>query len=313
MNIIAELKSITRTRKILNSLLWVIVGGAVFYSLMTSTPLVSDHSQWSWSGWALGLLTDAAFVLAISADAVLSKHGMNGGKWAVAFRWVTGAASLFLNTWGSVSEKDWVGVAIHSIAPAVLVCAAEVAPAYRRRFRDLELQLSGSQSQVQSELTEVHGSESEVHTGSGSKPEVHSSGSHALNEVQGSPSPALLNDEVQSELAGTQVHSSGSQTNGEPRAGKYLPIPAASSSGSDTEVHSSGSQVHSGLGSKVQGSKSRGSSSQVQVQSEPGSNGEVIRAGFMNQRSASEVAREIGVSGSYVSRKYKELREELTA
>ena len=282
MNIIAELKSITRTRKILNSLLWVIVGGAVFYSLMTSTPLVSAHSQWSWSGWALGLLTDAAFVLAISADAVLSKHGMNGGRWAVAFRWVTGAASLFLNTWGSVSERDWVGVAIHSIAPAVLVCAAEVAPAYRRRFRDLELELAGS------------------HTGSGSQVQGSQPGVQSeLTEVHGST--------VQSELASTQVHSSGSRPNGEPRAGEHLPIPAVQSgSGSKPEVHAGSSSDP--------GSKPRGSSSQAGSKvhsSSPGSNAEAIRGGFMNKKSASEVAREIGVSASYVSRKFKELREEL--
>lgn len=142
MNIQEELKSVTRTRKLLNSMLWVIVTGAVFYSLMTSTPLVSAHSQWQWSGWALGVLTDAAFILSISADAVLSKHGMDGGKWPTAFRWVTGLASLFLNTWSSVAEGDWVGVAIHAIAPAILICASEVAPIYRRRFRDLELLLT---------------------------------------------------------------------------------------------------------------------------------------------------------------------------
>lgn len=142
MNVIAELKSVTRTLKTINTMLWGIVSGAVFYSLMTSTPLVSSHSQWSWSGWALGLMTDAAFVLAISADAALSKHGMNGGKWPAAFRWVTGTASLFLNTWESVAMKDWVGVAIHSISPVILVCAAEVAPIYRRKFRELESQLS---------------------------------------------------------------------------------------------------------------------------------------------------------------------------
>ncbi|MDP5311992.1 hypothetical protein [Streptomyces poriferorum] len=142
MNVTEELKSVTSTRKLLNSMLWVIVTGAVFYSLMTSTPLVSAHSQWQWSGWALGILTDAAFILSISADAVLSKHGMDGGKWPTAFRWVTGLASLFLNTWSSVAEKDWVGVAIHAIAPAILICASEVAPIYRRRFRDLELLLT---------------------------------------------------------------------------------------------------------------------------------------------------------------------------
>ncbi|MGW3087787.1 hypothetical protein [Streptomyces sp. NPDC001108] len=142
MNVTEELKSVTRTRKLLNSMLWLIVTGAVFYSLMTSTPLVSSHSPWAWSGWALGVLTDAAFILSISADAVLSRHGLSGGGWPVAFRWITGLASLFLNTWGSVADGDWVGVAIHSIAPAILICASEVAPIYRRKFRDLEALLT---------------------------------------------------------------------------------------------------------------------------------------------------------------------------
>lgn len=231
MNIINELKSIKRTRKLVNGMLWFITGGAVFYSLMTSTPLVSRHSQWSWSGWILGLLTDAAFVLALSADATLSKYGKTGGKWPGFFRWATGVASLFLNTWNSVDERDWVGVAIHSIAPVILVCASEVAPIYRRKFRDLELELAGSHVQGSKPVVQS----SEVHPGSGSQ--------------------------VQSELAGSKVQ---------------VQVQAGSSSG-----HSSGS------------------------------NGEAIRAGFTNNRTASEVAREINVSASYVSRKYKELREEL--
>jgi hypothetical protein len=257
MNVINELKSLTRTRKIVNGMLWFITGGAVFYSMMTSTPLVSSHSQWSWSGWVLGLLTDAAFVLALSADATLSKYGKTGGKWPGFFRWTTGVASLFLNTWNSVSERDWVGVAIHSISPVILVCASEVAPIYRRKFRDLELELAGSQ---------VHSSGSKTAV---QCPEVHS-GSSSLAAVRG-----------QSELA--QVPGSG--------------VHAVASSGSRVQPGSSSNtevQVHSG--------SSSGS----------GSNGEAIRAGFMSQKSASEVAREIGVSSSYVSRKYKELREELT-
>jgi hypothetical protein len=123
-------------------MVWLIVTGAVFYSLMTTTPLVAAHSEWEWSGWALGVLTDAAFILSISADATLSRHGVKGGRWPTAFRWATGLASLFLNTWSSVDTGDWVGVAIHSISPAILICAAEVSPIYRRMFRDLELTLT---------------------------------------------------------------------------------------------------------------------------------------------------------------------------
>lgn len=221
-----ELTSIRRTRKTVNSMVWVIVGGAVFYSLMTSTPLVSAHSEWRWSGWALGILTDAAFVLSISADSVLSRHGIRGGRWPTIFRWATGVASLFLNTWGSVSVKDWVGVAIHSIAPAVLICAAEVAPIYRRKFRDLEMELTGQVMEVK--VTRVV--------------------SRNRSQIQGS------------QVTKAEVTSPGSE---------------------------------------------------VQSSSDLTENQRAIRDGYLNQRKAADVAKEIGVSPSYVSRQYRKIREEL--
>jgi hypothetical protein len=228
-DITSELNSVTRTRKVVNLMLWFIVAGAVFYSLMTSTPLVSQHSKWSWSGWALGLLTDAAFILAISADAVLSKHGLGGGKWAVAFRWVTGIASLFLNTWTSVSGRDWVGVAIHSIAPLILVFAAEVAPIYRRKFRELEVNLS---EQVK-EFTVT---------------------------------------KTVSRRSSLQVKSTVQSSHSEDSPASSEPIP---SSPPLTK------------------------------------NQQAIRDGFLAGKKAAEVAREIGVSNSYVSTQYRKIREEL--
>lgn len=234
-DITSELKSVTRTRKVVNFMLWVIVAGAVFYSLMTSTPLVSSHSVWHWSGWALGLLTDAAFILSISADAMLSKHGLGGGRWAVAFRWVTGLASLFLNTWSSVAHGDWVGVAIHSIAPVILVFAAEVAPIYRRRFRDLELNLTEQVKEFT--VTKVVSRRSSVQSS-----EVHSS--HVTSSVQNSED--------------------------QPARGSDIP-------------------------------------EEVQLTD----NQRAIRDGFLAGKKAAEVAREIGVSGSYVSGQYRKIRGEL--
>ncbi|MFF0202792.1 DUF2637 domain-containing protein [Streptomyces sp. NPDC005017] len=137
-----ELRSVRRTRKTVSVTVWIIAGAAIIFSLMTGAPLVSAHSQWEWTGWLLPVLVDAALVLSLSADAVLSKHGLKGGRWPTGFRWITGLASLFLNTWGSLSSGDWVGVAIHSVAPVILICASEVAPIYRRKFRDLELTLT---------------------------------------------------------------------------------------------------------------------------------------------------------------------------
>ena len=226
-DITSELKSVTRTRKVVNFMLWIIVAGAVFYSLMTSTPLVAAHSVWSWSGWALGMLTDAAFILSISADATLSRHGKQGGRWAAAFRWVTGAASLFLNTWTSLAMHDWVGAAIHSIAPVILVCAAEVSPIYRRKFREVELNLSEQAKEFT--VTKTVSRKSSVH----STVQVQSS---EVQPARGSDTPeeVLLTD-----------------------------------------------------------------------------NQKAIRDGFLAGIKAAEVAREIGVSGSYVSSRYRKIRAEL--
>ncbi|GAA3796465.1 hypothetical protein GCM10022403_032880 [Streptomyces coacervatus] len=138
----SELKSIIRTRRLVDSMMWTIAAGAILFSLMTGSPLVSAHSHWAWTGWILPLLVDAALVLSLSADSILSRHGVHSGHWPTAFRWITGVASLFLNCWSSLSSGDWVGVAVHSIAPVVLICAAEVAPVYRRKFHEIELSLS---------------------------------------------------------------------------------------------------------------------------------------------------------------------------
>ena len=226
-DITSELKSVTRTRRVVNLMLWFIVAGAVFYSLMTSTPLVSTHSVWHWSGWALGLLTDAAFILSISADAVLSRHGLSVGRWPAVFRWTTGISSLFLNTWSSVAHGDWVGVAIHSISPVILVCAAEVSPIYRRKFREVELNLSEQMKEFT--VTKTVSRKSSV-------------------QVQSS----VQNPEVQ---------------------------PA------------------------------RGSDITEEVQLTD--NQQAIKDGFLAGMKAAEVAREIGVSGSYVSGQYRKIKAEL--
>lgn len=237
-----ELKSVTRTRKLVNSMVWVITGGAILFSLMTGSPLVSAHSEWRWTGWVLPILVDAALVLSLSADAVLSKHGLKGGRWPTLFRWITGLASLFLNTWDSFSDGDRVGVAIHSIAPVILICASEVAPIYRRRFRDLELALTEQVTQVT----------------------VNKAVSRKGSRVTGSrvtSSPANSEPASRSQFTGSQV---------------------------------TGNEVTS-----------------------PGSNDDLtenqraIRDGYLLNKKASDVAKEIGVSPSYVSRGYKKIREEL--
>jgi hypothetical protein len=134
-----DTRTIIRTRRVLVGGRWFLILGLVFYSLMTTTPFVSAHSEWEWSGWVLGLIVDAAFIMALSAESTLAKYGVTKlGKWPVAFRWVTGLASVFLNVWLSVSEHDWVGVAVHLIAPALVMLLAEVGPVYMKALADAE-------------------------------------------------------------------------------------------------------------------------------------------------------------------------------
>lgn len=118
---------------------WFLILGLVFYSLMTTTPFVSAHSEWQWSGWVLGLIVDAAFIMSLSAESTLAKYGVTElGGWPVAFRWTTGLSSVFLNVWLSVSAHDWVGVAVHLIAPALVMLLAEVGPVYMKALADAE-------------------------------------------------------------------------------------------------------------------------------------------------------------------------------
>lgn len=132
-------RTVRRTRRVLTGGRWFLITGLVFYSLMTTTPFVAHHSQWSWSGFVLGLIVDAAFIMALSAESTLANNGIRDlGRWPAAFRWFTGLASVFLNVWVSVAAHDWVGVAVHLIAPALVMLLAEVGPIYMAALADAE-------------------------------------------------------------------------------------------------------------------------------------------------------------------------------
>ncbi|QAX94045.1 hypothetical protein SEA_EURATIS_50 [Streptomyces phage Euratis] len=134
-----DTKAIKRTRRVLVGGRWFLIIGLVFYSAMTTTPFVARHSEWQWSGWVLGLIVDAAFIMALSAESTLAKYGVRGlGRWPAAFRWVTGLSSTFLNVWLSIESHDWVGVAVHLIAPALVMLLAEVGPVYMAALADAE-------------------------------------------------------------------------------------------------------------------------------------------------------------------------------
>ncbi|WP_421110836.1 DUF2637 domain-containing protein [Streptomyces sp. NEAU-S77] len=113
---------------------WLIVAGAMLYSVLTVTPLAAEHTpdKWDWTAPILPLVVDAAVVIVVRLDAVLARLGGHGGRWPVALRWMTGCMTLALNVADSALKKDLVGVAVHSVAPLLLIVTAETGLAYRR-------------------------------------------------------------------------------------------------------------------------------------------------------------------------------------
>ncbi|MEV8447510.1 DUF2637 domain-containing protein [Streptomyces parvus] len=113
---------------------WLIVGGAMLFSILTVTPLMERHSPkgWEWTAPILPLVVDAAVVIVVRLDSVLAAMGGDGGRWPIALRWMTGCMTLALNIAESALKKDLVGVAVHSVAPLLLIVTAETGLAYRR-------------------------------------------------------------------------------------------------------------------------------------------------------------------------------------
>ncbi|MGK5543786.1 DUF2637 domain-containing protein [Streptomyces sp. URMC 127] len=114
--------------------MWVIVGGSMLYSVLTVTPLMAAHTPraWVWTAPILPLVVDAAVVIVVRLDSVLARLGGHGGRWPVALRWMTGAMTLALNVGDSALHRDAVGVAVHAVAPLLLIVTAETGLAYRR-------------------------------------------------------------------------------------------------------------------------------------------------------------------------------------
>ncbi|MFI1865816.1 DUF2637 domain-containing protein [Streptomyces jumonjinensis] len=130
---------------------WLIVFGAMLYSVLTVTPLMAAHTPegWSWTAPILPVVVDTAVVVVVRLDAVLARLGGDGGRWSIALRWMTGGMTLALNVADSALKSDLVGVAVHAVAPLLLIVTAETGLAYRRA---IAAAVAGIEEQERAEL-----------------------------------------------------------------------------------------------------------------------------------------------------------------
>lgn len=115
-------------------LVWLIVFGAVAFSVLTVTPLVQrvTPDAWDWTAWLLPVVVDAAVVIVVRVDAIVARLDGRPGGWPAFLRWLTGGMTLLLNIGDSMLKGDWVGVGVHAVAPVLLIVTAEAALGWRR-------------------------------------------------------------------------------------------------------------------------------------------------------------------------------------
>jgi hypothetical protein len=127
-------KQIEAAERTLSAGTWAITAGAILFSVLTVTPLVTRVTPegWHWTAPFLPIVVDAAVVIVIRLDSTVSRLGGDGGWWPVALRWITGMFTVALNIGDSALKRDFVGVAVHAVAPTLLIVTAEAGLAYRR-------------------------------------------------------------------------------------------------------------------------------------------------------------------------------------
>ncbi|MFJ5922738.1 DUF2637 domain-containing protein [Kitasatospora sp. NPDC092948] len=134
MSALVTPQQIRSAERVLSFGTWAITFGAVLYSMLTVTPLMVAHTPEGWKLTApiLPLVVDAAVVIVVRMDGILARLGGDGGRWPVVLRWMTGVATVLLNVGESALTGDRVGVAVHAVAPLLLIVTAETSLAYRR-------------------------------------------------------------------------------------------------------------------------------------------------------------------------------------
>ena len=128
-----DVEQLERTGTWIGRCVWAVAAVVMIFSAGTAYTLLRDHEVPAGIAWLLAPAVDVALVAALLGDGALHRHGERVA-WGTALRWSTGLFTLGLNTGGAVGRGDWAGVAIHAIAPVLLVILTEAAAAYRLAF-----------------------------------------------------------------------------------------------------------------------------------------------------------------------------------
>jgi hypothetical protein len=78
-----------------------------------------------WSAWLLDPMVSLVLLAVLRAEQITTRHQVQIGPWPRVAKWFTLAATYTMNTWPSWVTGSVSGVVLHSVAPLVVVIAAE--------------------------------------------------------------------------------------------------------------------------------------------------------------------------------------------
>ncbi len=128
----ASVRAARRTAAGLDLVLGAVAVLVMAFSLGNVHRFATGHGIADPLGWLLAPAVDLALVGSLMADAYLSRHGADAGRWAAALRWFAGSATLTLNSWDAVRAGAPGDVLGTVVPPLLMLILAEAAPRYRR-------------------------------------------------------------------------------------------------------------------------------------------------------------------------------------
>jgi len=78
-----------------------------------------------WSAWLLDPMVSLVLLAVLRAEQVTTRYQVNTGVWPRVAKWALLSATYVMNTWVSYAAGSASGVVLHTVAPLVVVIAAE--------------------------------------------------------------------------------------------------------------------------------------------------------------------------------------------
>jgi hypothetical protein len=78
-----------------------------------------------WSAWLLDPMVSLVLLAVLRAEQVTTRYQVNTGVWPRVAKWALLAATYVMNTWVAWATGSAAGVVLHTVAPLVVVIAAE--------------------------------------------------------------------------------------------------------------------------------------------------------------------------------------------